>query len=137
METLLFNMSVAIYCILMFFILLAVRSSSSVPCYKKVKGDNRNTLYLLLVAIIVIALVLIAPGLEGYRYRITTLVCMLLPVTIAQLHHASKMKIILSNNEIGEDDKNRLNRRSVLISRTSIMSYVLYIPLSLSYLELI
>jgi hypothetical protein len=121
----------------MLFILLAVRSSSSVPCYKKVKGDNRNTLYLLLVAIIVIALVLIAPGLEGYRYRITTLVCTLLPVTIAQLHHASKMKIILSNNEIGEDDKNRLNRRSALISRTSIMSYVLYIPLSLSYLELI
>lgn len=137
METILFHMSVAIYCILMLFILLAVGSSSSVPCYKKVKGDNRNTLYLLLVAIFVVALVLIVPELEGYRYRIAALVCMLLPVTIAQLYHASKMKIILSNNEIGEDDKTRLHRRFVLISRTSIMSYVLYIPLSLSYLELI
>jgi hypothetical protein len=121
----------------MLFILLAVRSSSSVPCYKKVKGDNRNTLYLLLVAIIVIALVLIAPGLEGYRYRIAALICMLLPVPIAQLYYASKVKIIVSSCGGDQGDKNRLQRRSVLINRTSIMSYVLYIPLSLSYLQVI
>lgn len=133
----LYNIFLGIYCILMFFLLLSVWNTNSIPCYKRVKGDNRHTLYLLLLALIVVASVLIIPGLEGYRYRITALVCVLLPVLIAQLYHVSKMKIILSNNEIGEDDKNRVHRRSVLINRISIMSYVLYIPLALSYLQVI
>lgn len=133
----LYNIFLGIYCILMFFLLLTIWTSNSVECFKKVKGENMNTLYLLLVTIIVVASVLIIPGLEGYRYRIAALICMLLPVPIAQLYYASKVKIIVSSCGVDQGDKNRLQRRSVLINRTSIMSYVLYIPLSLSYLQVI
>ena len=133
----LYNIFLGIYCILMFFLLLTIWTSNSVECFKKVKGENKNTLYLLLVTIIVVASVLIIPGLEGYRYRIAVLICMLLPVPIAQLYYASKVKIIVSCCGVDQGDKNRLQRRSVLINRTSIMSYVLYIPLSLSYLQVI
>ena len=89
-------------------------------------------IYLIVVSIL-IAIVFMVDALNGYRYRVAMLLICLSPSVFTHLTFRAKSSAM----DPDSNDYYKIKFRSRLIGRLATSAYIIYIPFTLTYLQII
>jgi len=123
----------AIYSLIFMAMILTVASTYSLPDFRKVRIRRTDHLIYIIVISILIAIAFMVDALNSYRYRIAMLLICLSPIVLIHMTFIAKTKCMDKDN----DEYHKIGSRSRLIDRIATSAYIIYIPLTLSYLQII
>ena len=123
----------AIYSLIFMAMIRTVASTYSLPDFRKVRIRRTDHMIYLIVISILIAFAFMVDALYSYRYRITMLLSCLSPIVLIHLTFIAKTKCMDRN----DDHYHKIVARSRLIGRIATSAYIIYIPLTLTYLQII
>ena len=123
----------AIYSLIFMAMILTVASTYSLPDFRKVRIRRTDHLIYIIVISILISIAFMVDTLNSYRYRIAMLLICLSPIVLIHLTFIAKTKCMDKDN----DEYHKIGSRSRLIDRIATSAYIIYIPLTLSYLQII
>ena len=123
----------AIYSLIIMAMILTTVSTYSFPTFRSVRIRFTDHMIYLIVISILIATVFMVDALNGYRYRIAMLLICLSPSVFTHLTFRAKSSAI----DPDSNDYYKIKSRSRLIGRITTSAYIIYIPLTLTYLQII
>ena len=123
----------AIYSLIFMAMIFTAASTYSLPDFRKARTTHSKHLIYLIVISILIAIVFMVEGLNGYRYRIAMLLICLFPSVFTHLTFRAKS----SATSPDCNDYYKIKSRSRLIDRIATSAYIIYIPFTLTYLQII
>ena len=123
----------AIYSLIFMAMILTAASTYSLPDFRKARITHSKHLIYLIVISILIAIVFMVDALNGYRYRIAMLLICLSPSVFTHLTFRAKS----SATRPDCNDYYKIKSRSRLIDRIATSAYIIYIPVTLTYLQII
>ena len=123
----------AIYSLIIMAMILTTVSTYSFPTFRSVRIRFTDHMIYLIVISILIATVFMVDALSGYRYRIAMLLICLSPSVFTHLTFRAKSSAIAPDS----NDYYKIKSRSRLIGRIATSAYIIYIPLTLTYLQII
>lgn len=124
---------IGIYSLIIMAMILTAVGTYSLPDFRKIRIRRSEHLIYLIVISILIAIVFMVEGLNGYRYRIAMLLICLSPSVFTHLTFRAKSSAI----DPDSNDYYKIKSRSRLIGRIATSAYIIYIPLTLTYLQII
>lgn len=133
MHPIVFTVLLAIYSLLLTAALIVLINTYSLPAFRRVKIKYKAHLACIIAFTVLIATAFLTDLLYGYRARIAVLVICLCPLVFTQLTFRAKTMCADPDN----DDYFKIKSRRRLIERIATSAYIIYIPLTLSYLQLI
>ena len=89
-------------------------------------------IYLIVISIL-IAIVFLVDTLNGYRYRVAMLLICFSPSVFTHLTFRAKSSAMAPDS----NDYYKIKYRSRLIGRFATSAYIIYIPFTLTYLQII
>ena len=123
----------AIYSLIFMAMIFTAASTYSLPDFRKARTTHSKHLIYLIVISILIAIVFMVDALNGYRYRIAMLLICLSPSVFTHLTFRAKS----SATRPDCNDYYKIKSRSRLIDRIATSAYIIYIPFTLTYLQII
>ena len=123
----------AIYSLIFMAMILTAASTYSLPDFRKTRTTHSKHLIYLIVISILITIAFMVEGLNGYRYRIAMLLICLSPSVFTHLTFRAKS----SATRPDCNDYYKIKSRSRLIDRITTSAYIIYIPFTLTYLQII
>ena len=123
----------AIYSLIIMAMILITVSTYSFPTFRSVRIRFTDHMIYLIVISILIATVFMVDALNGYRYRIAMLLICLSPSVFTHLTFRAKSSAMAPHCR----DYYKIKSRSRLIGRIAISAYIIYIPFTLTYLQII
>lgn len=123
----------AIYSLLLTAIAFVFINTNSFSAFKMTKIQYKVHLIFLVALSALIAGTFLFDCLRDYRYRIAMLLICLSPIVLIHLTFIAKTKCMDKDN----DEYHKIGSRSRLIDRIATSAYIIYIPLTLSYLQII
>lgn len=123
----------AIYSLIFMAMILTTVSTYSFPTFRTVRIRFTDHMIYLIVISILIAIVFMVDALSGYRYRIAMLLICLSPSVFTHLTFRAKSSVI----DPDSNDYYKIKSRSRLIDRIATSAYIIYIPFTLTYLQII
>lgn len=123
----------AIYSLIIMAMILTTVSTYSFPTFRTVRIRFTDHMIYLIVISILIAIAFMVEGLNGYRYRIAMLLICLSPCVFTHLTFRAKS----SATRPDCNDYYKIKFRSRLIDRIATSAYIIYIPFTLTYLQII
>lgn len=129
--TILWQILLGIYAVLLTIMIFFAISTHSINVFRKTRIKLTNHLtYIIISAVLIVVVFLIAP-VQSYQYRISTLIVFLSPTVLIQLTFNEKIKgIDKENNEYF-----RIKSLGRLINRIATSAYIIFIVLTLTYLQ--
>ena len=132
MHPIVFTVLLAIYSLLLTAALIVLLNTYSLPAFRKAKIEYKAHLACIIAFTVLIAAAFLTDLLYGYRARIAVLIICLCPLVFTQL----TFRVKTMNADPDNDDYFKIKSRRRLIERIAISAYIIYIPLTLSYLQL-
>lgn len=129
MHPIVFTVLLAIYSLLF----TAALNTYSLTAFRRVKIEYKKHLACIIAFTALIAAAFLSDLLYGYRARIVVLLICLCPLVLTQLTFRVKTMCADPDN----DDYFKIKSRRRLIERIATSAYIIYIPLTLTYLQLI
>ena len=123
----------AIYSLIIMAMILTAVSMYSLPDFRKVRIRHTGNLIYTIVILILITIAFMVEGLNGYRYRVAMLLVCLSPSVFTHLTFRAKSSAV----DPDCSDYYKIKSRSRLIGRFATSAYIIYIPLTLTYLQII
>ena len=123
----------AIYSLIIMAMILTTASTYSLPDFRKARTTHSKHLIYLIVISILIAIVFMVDALNGYRYRVAMLLIFLSPSVFTHLTFHAKSSAM----DPDCNDYYKIKSRNKLIGRIATSAYIIYIPLILTYLQII
>lgn len=123
----------AIYSLIFMAMILTAASTYSLPDFWKARTILGNHLIYIIVISILIAITFIVDVLYAYRYRIAVLLMCLSPIILIHLTFRAKSSAL----DTDCSDYYKIKSRSRLIDRIATSAYIIYIPFTLTYLQII
>lgn len=123
----------AIYSLIIMAMILTTASTYSLPDFRKARTTHSKHLIYLIVISILITVAFMVEGLNGYRHRIAMLLICLSPSVFTHLTFRAKS----SATRPDCNDYYKIKSRSRLIDRIATSAYIIYIPFTLTYLQII
>ena len=123
----------AIYSLIIMAMILTTVSTYSFPTFRTVRIRFTDHMIYLIVISILIATVFMVDALNGYRYRIAMLLICLSPSVFTHLTFRAKSSAM----DPDSNDYYKIKFRSRLIDRFATSAYIIYIPFTLIYLQII
>ena len=123
----------AIYSLIIMAMILTTVSTYSFPTFRSVRIRFTDHMIYLIVISILIATVFMVDALNGYRYRIAMLLICLSPSVFTHLTFRARSSAI----DPDSNDYYKIMSRSRLIGRIATSAYIIYIPFTLTYLQII
>ncbi len=133
MHPILFTVLLAIYSLLLTAALIVLINTYSLSAFRRVRIEYKEHLACIIAFSVSIAAAFLIHFLYGYRARIAVLIICLCPLVFTQLTFRAKTM----NADPDNDDYYKIKSRRRLIERIATSAYIIYIPLTLSYLQLI
>lgn len=124
---------IGIYSLIIMAMTLTAVGTYSLPGFKKIRIRRSEHLIYLIVISILITIAFMVEGLNGYRYRIAMLLICLSPSVFTHLTFRAKS----SATRPDCNDYYKIKSRSRLIDRIATSAYIIYIPFTLTYLQII
>lgn len=122
-----------IYSLIIMAMILTTASIYSLPDFRKARITHSKHLIYLIVISILITIAFMVEGLNGYRYRIAMLLICLSPSVFTHLTFRAKS----SATRPDCNDYYKIKSRCRLIDRIATSAYIIYIPFTLTYLQII
>ena len=123
----------AIYSLIIMAMILTTASTYSLPDFRTVRIRFTDHMIYLIVISILIAIVFMVDALNGYRYRVAMLLICLSPSVFTHLTFRAKTLAV----DPDCNDYYKIKARSRLIDRIATSAYIIYIPFTLTYLQII
>ena len=123
----------AIYSLIIMAMILTTVSTYSFPTFRSVRIRFTDHMIYLIVISILIAIVFMVDALNGYRYRVAMLLICLSPSVFTHLTFRAKSSAM----DPDSNDYYKIKYRSRLIGRLATSAYIIYIPFTLTYLQII
>ena len=123
----------AIYSLIIMAMILTTVSTYSFPTFRSVRIRYTDHMIYLIVISILIAIVFMVDALNGYRYRVAMLLICLSPSVFTHLTFRAKSSAM----DPDSNDYYKIKYRSRLIGRFATSAYIIYIPFTLTYLQII
>ena len=123
----------AIYSLIIMAMILTTVSTYSFPTFRSVRIRFTDHMIYLIVISILIAIVFMVDALNGYRYRVAMLLICLSPSVFTHLTFRAKSSAM----DPDSNDYYKIKFRSRLIGRLATSAYIIYIPFTLTYLQII
>ena len=123
----------AIYSLIIMAMILTTVSTYSFPTFRTVRIRFTDHMIYLIVISILIAIVFMVDALNGYRYRVAMLLICLSFSVFTHLTFRAKS----SATRPDCNDYYKIKSRSRLIDRIATSAYIIYIPFTLTYLQII
>lgn len=123
----------AIYSLIIMAMILTTVSTYSFPTFRSVRIRFTDHMIYLIVISILIAIVFMVDALNGYRYRVAMLLICLSPSVFTHLTFRAKSSAM----DPDSNDYYKIKFRSILIGRFATSAYIIYIPFTLTYLQII
>ena len=123
----------AIYSLIIMAMILTTVSTYSFPTFRTVRIRFTDHMIYLIVISILIAIVFMVDALNGYRYRVAMLLICLSPSVFTHLTFRAKSSAM----DPDSNDCYKIKYRSRLIGRLATSAYIIYIPFTLTYLQII
>ncbi len=133
MHPIVFTVLLAIYSLLLTAALIVLINTYSLPAFRRVRIEYKEHLACIIAFTVLIAAAFLTDLLYGYRARIAVLIICLCPLVFTQLTFRAKTMCADPDN----DDYFKIKSRRRLIERIATSAYIIYIPLTLTYLQLI
>ncbi len=133
MHPIVFTVLLAIYSLLVTAALIVLINTYSLTAFRRVKIEYKKHLACIIAFSVLIAAAFLIDFLYGYRARIAVLIICLSPLVFTQLTFRAKTM----NADPDNDDYFKIKSRRRLIERIATSAYIIYIPLTLTYLQLI
>lgn len=133
MHPIVFTVLLAIYSLLLAAALIVLINTYSLTAFRRVKIEYKNHLACIIAFTALIAAAFLSDLLYGYRARIVVLLICLCPLVLTQL----TFRVKTMNADPDNDDYFKIKSRRRLIERIATSAYIIYIPLTLTYLQLI
>lgn len=133
MHPIVFTVLLAIYSLLFTAALIVLINTYSLTAFRRVKIEYKKHLACIIAFSVLIAAAFLSDLLYGYRARIVVLFICLCPLVLTQL----TFRVKTMNADPDNDDYFKINSRRRLIERIATSAYIIYIPLTLTYLQLI
>lgn len=133
MHPIVFTVLLAIYSLLVTAALIVLINTYSLTAFRRVKIEYKKHLACTIAFSVLIAAAFLIDFLYGYRARIAVLIICLCPLVFTQLTFRAKTM----NADPDNDDYFKIKSRRRLIERIATSAYIIYIPLTLTYLQLI
>ena len=129
--TILWQVLLGIYAVLLTIMIFFAISTHSINVFRKTRIKLTNHLtYIIISAVLIVVVFLIAPA-QSYQYRISTLIVFLSPTVLIQLTFNEKIKGIDKENY----EYFRIKSLGRLINRIATSAYIIFIALTLTYLQ--
>ena len=123
----------AIYSLIIMAMILTTVSTYSFPTFRTVRIRFTDHMIYLIVISILIAIVFMVDALNVYRYRVAMLLICLSPSVFTHLTFRAKSSAM----DPDSNDYYKIKYRSRLIGRLATSAYIIYIPFTLTYLQII
>ncbi len=133
MHPIVFTVLLAIYSLLVTAALIVLINTYALTAFRRVKIEYKKHLACIIAFSVLIAAAFLIDFLYGYRARIAVLIICLSPLVFTQLTFRAKTM----NADPDNDDYFKIKSRRRLIERIATSAYIIYIPLTLTYLQLI
>lgn len=133
MHPIVFTVLLAIYSLLLAAALIVLLNTYSLTAFRRVKIEYKKHLACIIAFTALIAAAFLSDLLYGYRARIVVLFICLCPLVLIQL----TFRVKTMNADSDNDDYFKIKSRRRLIERIATSAYIIYIPLTLTYLQLI
>ncbi len=133
MHPIVFTVLLAIYSLLVTAALIVLINTYSLTAFRRVKIEYKKHLACIIAFTVLIAAAFLIDFLYGYRARIAVLIICLSPLVFTQLTFRAKTMCADPDN----DDYFKIKSRRRMILRIATSAYIIYIPLTLTYLQLI
>ena len=133
MHTIVFTVLLAIYSLLFTAALIVLINTYSLTAFRRVKIEYKDHLACIIAFTVLIAAAFLIDLLYCYRARIVVLLICLCPLVFTQLTFRAKTICV----DPDDDDYFKIKSRRKLIERIATSAYIIYIPLTLTYLQLI
>ena len=133
MHPIVFTVLLAIYSLLLAAALIVLINTYSLTAFRRVKIEYKKHLACIIAFTALITAAFLSDFLYGYRARIAVLIICLSPLVFTQLTFRAKTM----NADPDNDDYFKIKSRRRLIERIATSAYIIYIPLTLTYLQLI
>lgn len=133
MHPIVFTVLLAIYSLLVTAALIVLINTYSLIAFRRVKIEYKKHLACTIAFSVSIAAAFLIDFLYGYRARIAVLIICLSPLVFTQL----TFRVKTMNADPDNDDYFKIKSRRRLIERIATSAYIIYIPLTLTYLQLI
>lgn len=134
MHPIVFTVLLAIYSLLLTAALIVLINTYSLTAFRRVKIEYKKHLACIIAfTVLIAAAAFLTDLLYGYRARIAVLIICLCPLVFTQLTFRAKTMCADPDN----DDYFKIKSRRRLIERIATSAYIIYIPLTLTYLQLI
>lgn len=137
MRPVIFNVSLFAFVLIGYFIFLVARKMDKMRSFRKLPGCRKEALILFLILIAVIISAFSFDIFDRYEHRITMLAICIFPVIL--IHGTFGRRSIKRDMDNTEDasDMGRMMKYSRVLSRACLASYLVYLPFTLSYLQII
>ena len=123
----------AIYSLIFMAMIFTAASTYSLSDFRKARTTHSKHLIYLIVMSILITIAFMVEGLNGYRYRVAMLLICLSPSVFTHLTFHAKSSAM----DPDCNDYYKIKSRNKLIGRIATSAYIIYIPLTLTYLQII
>lgn len=133
MHPIVFTVLLAIYSLLLAAALIVLINTYSLTAFRRVKIEYKKHLACIIAFTALIAAAFLSDLLYGYRARIVVLFICLCPLVLIQL----TFRVKTMNADPDNDDYYKIKSRSRLIDRIATSAYIIYIPFTLTYLQII
>ena len=133
MHHIVFTVLLAIYSLLFTAALIVLINTYSLTAFRRVKIEYKKHLACIIAFTALIAAAFLSDFLYGYRARIAVLIICLSPLVFTQLTFRVKTSAL----DPGCSDYYKIKSRSRLIDRIATSAYIIYIPFTLTYLQII
>ena len=137
MSTVIFNVSLFTFVIIGFIILLIARKMDKMPSFRRLPGSLEDGARHILILIVIFISAFSFDVFSRHEYRICVLALCLFPVTL--IHSTFGQRSIKRDMDKAEQtsDAGRMLKYSRVLSRACFASYLVYIPFTRSYLQII
>ena len=133
MHPIVFTVLLAIYSLLLAAALIVLINTYSLTAFRRVKIEYKKHLACIIAFTALIAAAFLSDLLYGYRARIVVLFICLCPLVLIQLTFRVKTSAL----DPDCSDYYKIKSRSRLIDRIATSAYIIYIPFTLTYLQII
>lgn len=133
MHPIVFTVLLAIYSLLLAAALIVLINTYSLTAFRRVKIEYKKHLACIIAFTALIAAAFLSDFLYGYRARIAVLIICLSPLVFTQLTFRAKTSAL----DPDCSDYYKIKSRSRLIDRIATSAYIIYIPFTLTYLQII
>lgn len=133
MHPIVFTVLLAIYSLLLAAALIVLINTYSLTAFRRVKIEYKKHLACIIAFTALIAAAFLSDLLYNYRARIVVLLICLCPLVLTQLTFRVKTSAL----DPDSSDYYKIKSRSRLIDRIATSAYIIYIPFTLTYLQII